>query len=128
MTSICLICLISSLEKAPPVLRKGFGETMSFSGWAPEVINGRAAQVAFVAGVGAELATGETLPTQFHDHIFSLVFASVLVALASFMPGIQATECVQHQQPTPQRVQLKSCCLRLFSTFKPQKLLFVFNY
>ena len=40
--------------------------------------------------MGAELATGETLPTQFHDHVFSLAFVSVLVALASFMPNVQA--------------------------------------
>ena len=63
---------------------------MGFSGWGPEVINGRVAQVAFVAGVGAELATGETIPSQFHDHVFSLVFASVVITLASFIPGIQA--------------------------------------
>mmetsp|Transcript_43188 Transcript_43188/g.69512 ORF Transcript_43188/g.69512 Transcript_43188/m.69512 type:complete len:193 (-) Transcript_43188:884-1462(-) len=69
---------------------KGFRETMGFASWAPEVINGRVAQLAFVAGVGAELATGETLPVQFHDHIFSVVFVSTLVTLASFIPGIQA--------------------------------------
>jgi hypothetical protein len=62
---------------------------MGFASWAPEVINGRVAQLAFVAGVGAELATGETLPVQFHDHIFSVVFVSTLVTLASFIPGIQ---------------------------------------
>ena len=55
-----------------------------------ETINGRVAQLAFVAGVGAELATGETLPAQFHDHVFSLAFVSTLVALASFMPDAQA--------------------------------------
>ena len=67
--------------------RKGFGETMGFAGWAPEVINGRVAQIAFVAGVGAEAVTGETLPAQFHDHVFSLAFVSTLVFLASFAPG-----------------------------------------
>ena len=67
--------------------RKGFGETMGFAGWAPEVINGRVAQIAFVAGVGAEAVTGETLPNQFHDHVFSLAFVSTLVFLASFAPG-----------------------------------------
>ena len=70
--------------------RKSFGETMGFGGWAPEVINGRVAQLAFVSGVGAELATGETLPTQFHDHVFALAFASSLVAFASFIPSVQA--------------------------------------
>lgn len=69
---------------------QGFVDTMGFAGWAPEVVNGRVAQVGFVAGVGAELATGETIPSQFHDHVFSLVFASVLIALASFIPGVQA--------------------------------------
>lgn len=73
-----------------PAKRKGFGETMAFGGWAPEVINGRVAQLAFVAGVGAELVTGETLPAQFHDHVAALTLASTLVALASFMPGVQA--------------------------------------
>ena len=67
--------------------RKGFAETMGFAGWAPEVVNGRVAQIAFVAGVGAEAVTGETLPNQFHDHVFSLAFVSTLVFLASFAPG-----------------------------------------
>lgn len=69
--------------------RKGFGETMGFAGWAPEVINGRVAQIAFVAGAAAEAVTGETLPAQAHDHVFSLAFASSLIALASFMPNVQ---------------------------------------
>ena len=70
--------------------RKGFGETMGFAGWAPEVVNGRVAPLAFVAGVGAEAVTGETLPAQFHDHVFSLAFVSTLVFLASFAPGFMA--------------------------------------
>ena len=72
------------------VKRKGFGETFRFTGWAPEVVNGRVAQIAFVSGVGAEVVTGETLPTQFHDHVFSLAFVSALVFLASFAPGLFA--------------------------------------
>merc|ERR1712003_155298 len=39
--------------------------TMGFSGWAPEVINGRLAMVGILAGLGAQLATGESIPTQF---------------------------------------------------------------
>ena len=78
---------------APPPLRRaapqGFVETMGFAGWAPEVINGRVAQIAFVAGAAAEAVTGETLPAQAHDHVFSLAFASSLIALASFMPNVQ---------------------------------------
>ena len=80
----------AAAEATKVVARKGVIETLGFGGWAPEVIDGRVAQIAFVAGVGAELATGETLPTQFHDHVFPLAFVSVLVALASFMPNVQA--------------------------------------
>ena len=80
----------AAAEATKVVRRKGAMDTMGFGGWAPEVINGRVAQLAFVAGVGAELATGETLPAQFHDHVFSLAFVSTLVALASFMPDAQA--------------------------------------
>jgi len=49
-------------ERKGPATRKGFADTMGFSGWAPEVINGRAAQIAFVSSVGAELATGGARP------------------------------------------------------------------
>ena len=77
-------------DRTRVVKRKGFGETMGFAGWAPEVVNGRVAQIAFVAGVGAEAVTGETLPAQFHDHVFSLAFVSTLVFLASFAPGFMA--------------------------------------
>ena len=54
-------------------------------GWRLVAVNG-----IDVAGVGAELATGETLPAQFHDHVFSLAFVSTLVFLASFAPGFMA--------------------------------------
>ena len=85
--------LITPSPLRPPPLRRaapqGFVETMGFAGWAPEVINGRVAQIAFVAGAAAEAVTGETLPAQAHDHVFSLAFVSSLIALASFMPNVQ---------------------------------------
>ena len=64
-------------EVAP---KPGFKDVMGFGGWAPETINGRLAMLGFIAGVGCELGTGETLPVQFGEHfgIFaahSLVFA-----------------------------------------------------
>ena len=66
--------------------------TMSFGGWAPELINGRVAQIAFVAGLGAELSTGQSFTEQFAAHTGSIVFASGLITLASFMPNMQATD------------------------------------
>ena len=62
---------------------------MGFSGWAPEVINCRAGMIAFVAAMGAEMQSHETFFAQFHDHVFSLVFASLLITVASFMPSMQ---------------------------------------
>jgi hypothetical protein len=72
-----------------PSMKESVMNTMSFGGWAPELINGRVAQIAFVAGAAAEAVTGETLPAQAHDHVFSLAFVSSLIALASFMPNVQ---------------------------------------
>ena len=66
-----------------------FKEIMGFSGWAPEVINCRAGMIAFVAAMGAEMQSHETFFVQFHDHVFSLVFASLLITVASFMPSMQ---------------------------------------
>merc|ERR1712157_677392 len=62
--------------------------TMGFGGWAPEVINGRLAMVGILAGLGAELAKGESIPTQFGAHFGAFFFASALVIAASFIPGI----------------------------------------
>merc|ERR1711879_551393 len=62
---------------------------MAFSGFAPEVINGRLAQVAFVAALGAEIGSGETLATQFQTHPAAFAFATILVTVATFMPTMQ---------------------------------------
>ena len=71
-----------------------FKEIMGFAGWAPEVINCRAGMVAFVAALGAELQSynHETFGAQLHDHVFCLVFASLLITAASFMPSMQNAE------------------------------------
>ena len=68
-----------------------FKEIMGFSGWAPEVINCRAGMIAFVAALGAEFQSynHETFGAQLHNHVFSLVFASVLITAATFMPSMQ---------------------------------------
>ena len=68
-----------------------FKEIMGFSGWAPEVINCRAGMIAFVAALGAEFQSynHETFGAQLHNHVFSLVFASLLITAATFMPSMQ---------------------------------------
>jgi hypothetical protein len=62
---------------------------MNFSGWAPEVINGRLAQLGFLAALGTEaLNPGEKLADQFVDN-FPLFAGSVLaVFAASFAPEV----------------------------------------
>jgi hypothetical protein len=62
---------------------------MNFSGWAPEVINGRLAQLGFLAALGTEaLNPGEKLADQFVDN-FPLFAGSVLaVVVASFAPEV----------------------------------------
>ena len=43
------------------------GDMMAFSGPAPELINGRLAMVAFVAALGAELSSGESVIRQWSE-------------------------------------------------------------
>ena len=85
--------VVEAAVAAPPVsMKDSFLGAMSFGGWAPETINGRVAQIAFVAGLGAELSTGESFTAQFAHHMPSIVFASGLITLASFMPNMQNTD------------------------------------
>merc|ERR1712032_678416 len=73
---------------APAVVSK-YGELMSLGGVAPELINGRVCMGAFVAAVGAELATHETVAQQFADApLASAAFFSIIY-LASFIPSIR---------------------------------------
>jgi len=76
---------------AAAVPKQSFGEIFGFKGWAPERLNGRLSMLGFVSGVGAELQTNESVVNQFSDHLFSFVFASALITLASFMPSMQNT-------------------------------------
>jgi hypothetical protein len=59
---------------------------MAFSGPAPELINGRLAMLAFVAAVGAELSTGESVLRQFGEAPVFVVLAGVLFTAASLIP------------------------------------------
>jgi len=63
----------------------GFGEVMAFSG-APELINGRLAMLAFVAALGAELSTGESVFAQFKDAPISIIGTFIVFSAASMIP------------------------------------------
>ena len=62
-------------------------DALAFSGWAPETVNGRAAQIGIVCGLWRQYTTGTGFVTQAHDHV--LLFAAVLavVAAASAAPS-----------------------------------------
>merc|ERR1712157_541223 len=62
------------LTKEEEDFEKNWLGTMGFGGWAPEVINGRLAMVGILAGLGAELAKGESIPTQFGAHFGAFFF------------------------------------------------------
>ena len=58
---------------------------MAFSA-APELINGRLAMLAVVAAIGAELATGKSVATQFACEPALILAAGGLFAWASLVP------------------------------------------
>jgi hypothetical protein len=62
-------------------------DALAFGGWAPETVNGRAAQIGIVCGLWRQYNTGEGFVTQAHDHV--LLFAAVvaMVGVASAAPS-----------------------------------------
>merc|ERR1719454_714285 len=80
-------------DEEGPAISPELTSAMGFSGWAPEVINGRLAQVGFLAALGTEaLNPGEKLADQFVDN-FPLFAGSVLgVVAASFAPEVVKQE------------------------------------
>ncbi|CAN4092895.1 unnamed protein product [Withania somnifera] len=77
----------------PPVKPKpstDFFDVFSFSGPAPERINGRLAMIGFVAAIGVELAKGADLSAQLSSGGFAwFLGTSALLTLASIIPLFQ---------------------------------------
>ena len=78
----------------PPPAKKdiGFSEAMAFSGPAPETINGRLAMLGFIAALGAEAASGETIYQQIADAEPSIFFAFIMFAAASLIPTLKGVK------------------------------------
>lgn len=83
-----------------------FGDAMSFAGPAPEVINGRLAMLGFVAGVGAELATGQPILSQFGSHPVIVAGTFGLFIVASLIPLLSGADRKQSVGPLTPRVEL----------------------
>lgn len=64
-------------------------DAMRFKGAAPEIINGRLSMLAFVAAVGAELATGKTIMEQFALAPVPIIGFSALFAVATLIPIVK---------------------------------------
>jgi len=62
-----------------------FGDLMAFNG-APELINGRLAMLAFIAALGAELTSGESVFRQFGDEPTGIILTFVTISIASLIP------------------------------------------
>ena len=69
----------------------GLGDLMAFSGPAPELINGRLAMLAFVAALGAELSTGESVMRQLADEPTGVILAATTFAAASLIPLLSSS-------------------------------------
>ncbi|KAK4357150.1 hypothetical protein RND71_022760 [Anisodus tanguticus] len=85
----------ATLKPTPPPIAKpkpntNFFDVFSFSGPAPERINGRLAMIGFVAAMGVELANGGDLSAQLSSGGFSwFLGTSALITLASLIPLFQ---------------------------------------
>eukprot|EP00798_Chlamydomonas_sp_ICE-L_P016508 gene16508-biopygen25447 len=59
---------------------------MDFGGKAPEITNGRLAMLGFIAALGAELATGESVFAQLQDAPIFIPATFALFIVASIIP------------------------------------------
>jgi hypothetical protein len=77
----------------PTPAAPSIGEAMAFSGSAPEIINGRLAMLGFVAAMGAEFASQETVVQQVAEGPKVLIFGTFLLfAIASLIPILKGTK------------------------------------
>eukprot|EP00241_Pyramimonas_parkeae_P007940 CAMPEP_0114235950 /NCGR_PEP_ID=MMETSP0058-20121206/6541_1 /TAXON_ID=36894 /ORGANISM="Pyramimonas parkeae, CCMP726" /LENGTH=175 /DNA_ID=CAMNT_0001347781 /DNA_START=82 /DNA_END=609 /DNA_ORIENTATION=- len=60
---------------------------MGFKGFLPETVNGRSAQVGLLAGLGAEIVTGESIPAQMFEHPMAFAAVVGVITAASLVPS-----------------------------------------
>ncbi|GFH18033.1 chloroplast carotene biosynthesis related protein [Haematococcus lacustris] len=73
---------------APAVAAVGppsFNEVMAFNG-APEIINGRLSMFGFVAALGAELSSGESVLRQITEAPTGIICSGLLLIIGSLVP------------------------------------------
>lgn len=82
-------------------------EAMAFSG-APELINGRLAQLGFLAAVTAELVTQESVTKQFGEAAVPIILTVVLISAASLIPILKGAKREAFGPLTPEAEVLNS--------------------
>ena len=80
---------VTGLRPAGGADAVSLADAMSFSGPAPERINGRLSMLAVVAALGAELTSHETVVKQLSEQPTLIVLAAVLVAAGSLVPLLE---------------------------------------
>merc|ERR1719261_555323 len=73
---------------------------MGFKGTAPEVVNGRLAMLALVAGLGEELVSGKPIGQQVVDQYFGIALTIAAVTSGSLVPLVKGVE-VKHADLGP---------------------------
>ncbi|KAL6757805.1 hypothetical protein V8C86DRAFT_1809385 [Haematococcus lacustris] len=68
-----------------------FGEVMAFNG-APEIINGRLSMLGFVAALGAELNSGESVIRQWAEEPTGIICTGLLFIAASLVPAFARSQ------------------------------------
>lgn len=68
---------------------QGIVEAFAFGGGVPELLNGRMAMLAFVAALGAELTTGESVVRQLADQPTLIVLTVVLFTVGTLVPVVE---------------------------------------
>ena len=78
-------------------------DLMAFTGGVPEIVNFRLAMFGFVAALGSELVSGESVVNQFKDEPTGVLLAVILFTSASFIPFLYGANKKQSFGPfTPQ--------------------------
>lgn len=85
------------LEKSAP---PSFGKVMGFSG-SPEIINGRLAMLGFVAALGAELSSGDSVLRQAAEEPTGTLAVFLLVIAGSLVPAFLNTKAEAFGPLTP---------------------------
>jgi hypothetical protein len=89
---------------------------MAFAGPGPETINGRLAMLGLFAAIGAELATGQTVFTQFENATPVVLATWAIISLASLVPilkGASQDEAFGPMTPKAERLNGQAAMLGL---------------